>query len=108
MPEAVRLLRKAPLGDFIAFPAEIIRTSANTLEYAIKELQSSNPAVRQIGLRRLVGFTTTAAVAGPATAELARLGAGVTKDAYDALTRTQPEWSQNNNLIITSVEEKRS
>ena len=30
----------------------------------------------------------------------------MTKDAYDALTRTQPEWSQNNNLIITSVEEK--
>ena len=78
-----------------------------TLEYAIKELQSSNPAVRQIGLRRLIGFTTTAAVAGPATAELARLGAGVTKDAYDALTRTQPEWSQNNNLVITSVEEKK-
>lgn len=107
VPEAVRLLRKAPLGDFIAFPAEIIRTSANTLEYAIKELQSPNPAIRQIGLRRLVGFTTTAAVAGPATAELARLGAGVTKDAYDALTRTQPEWSQNNNLVITSVEEKK-
>lgn len=106
VPEAVRLLRKAPLGDFIAFPAEIIRTSANTLEQAIKELQSPNPAIQKIGLRRLVGFTTTAAVAGPATAELARFASGVSKDAYDALTRTQPDWSKNNNLVITSVEER--
>lgn len=106
VPEAIKILRKAPLGNFIAFPAEIIRTSGNTLRYAIKELQSSNPAVREIGMRRLMGFTTTTAVAGPATASLAAYAAGVSKDALEALQRVVAPWDKDATLIVTSTDNK--
>jgi len=103
VPEAIKLLRKAPLGNFIAFPAEIIRTSANTLRYAIKELQSPNSKVRDIGMRRLMGFTATTAVAAPAAQGLGMYLAGVTQEQMDALQRRVAPWSRNSTLIPTSV-----
>jgi len=52
-------LRKLPVGNFISFPAEIIRTGFNTLDTAMKELSSSIPEIRQIGMRRLMGSLGT-------------------------------------------------
>ena len=56
VPEIVRMIRRSPLGNFIAYPAEIIRTSVNILEQAIKEVASNNPEVRARGMERLLGF----------------------------------------------------
>ena len=106
VPEAIRILRKAPLGNFIAFPAEIIRTSGNTLRYAIRELQSANPAIRDIGMRRLIGFTSTAGIAGPATAQLAAYAGGVGQDALDALYRVVAPWDQDATLVVTSTDKE--
>ena len=39
--EFVKGLRKLPIGNFVAFPAEIIRTSANIVETALKEINYS-------------------------------------------------------------------
>ena len=103
VPEAIKLLRRAPFGNFIAFPAEIMRTSANTLSYAIKELQSANPKVRDIGMRRLMGFVTTTAVAAPAAQSLGMYLGGVAQEQMDALQRRVAPWSRNSTLIPTSV-----
>jgi hypothetical protein len=103
VPEAIRLLRKAPFGNFIAFPAEIIRTSANTLSYAAKELASDNQKIREIGMRRLMGFMSTAAVTGPAVQGTAMLALGVGQEQMDALQRRVADWSRASTLIPTSV-----
>ena len=34
----IKGLRKLPVGNFVAFPAEIIRTSANIVDTALKEI----------------------------------------------------------------------
>ena len=107
VPEAVKSWRKLPFGNFIAFPAEIIRTSSNTLKYAIRELQSENRAVRDIGMRRLVGFTLTAGVAGPALQQLGMYATGVAQDQMEALQRRVAPWSRASTLIPTSVEVKK-
>ena len=52
-------LRRLPVGNFISFPAEIIRTGFNTLDTAMKELGSNIPEIRQIGMRRLMGSLGT-------------------------------------------------
>ena len=57
--EAIKSFRQLPVGNFVSFPAEIIRTGFNTLETAMKELSSNIPEVREIGMRRLMGALTT-------------------------------------------------
>ena len=57
--EVIQNLRKLPIGNFISFPAEIIRTGFNTLDIAMKELSSSIPEIREIGMRRLMGSLGT-------------------------------------------------
>jgi hypothetical protein len=118
VPEAIKLLRKAPLGNFIAFPAEIIRTSANTLSYAAKELGTSASAfknlspeaaeaaaskIREIGMRRLLGFMGTVGVAGPAVQGIGMYALGVGQEQMDALQRRVANWSRASTLVPTSV-----
>ena len=62
VPEFIKRLRQMPFGNFIAFPAEIIRTSGNIYGRAIKELASESPEMRAIGMRRLMGSITVDAV----------------------------------------------
>jgi hypothetical protein len=52
--------RRSPLGNFVSFPAEIIRTSANIMEEGLKQIK--NPIFARNGYERLFGaaFTWTA------------------------------------------------
>jgi len=43
VPDFVKGLRQLPVGNFVSFPAEIVRTSGNILGRSIKELASDNP-----------------------------------------------------------------
>ena len=58
VPEAIQALRRFPVGNFIAFPAEIIRTSGAVYGRAMKELGNESAAIRSIGMRRLLGSLT--------------------------------------------------
>ena len=64
----IKGLRKFPVGNFVAFPSEIIRTSANIVDTALKEINYStvingktvNP-LRSRGIQRLTGMAATTA-----------------------------------------------
>ncbi len=106
VPQFVKGMRKLPLGNFIAFPAEIMRTSANTLKQALDEIASDTPQLREIGMRRLTGLTATTIVAPAAIQSMAMTLAGVTQEQIDAVRRSAPPWSRNGRIIPTSVDEK--
>ena len=59
IPKGIRQLTYLPLGNFVSFPAEIIRTSANIVKQASKEITSGNTILRNRGIKRLAGFTGT-------------------------------------------------
>ena len=55
----IKALREMPVGNFVAFPAEIARTSANIITQSFKEIKSGNSVLRNRGLQRLAGFSFT-------------------------------------------------
>jgi hypothetical protein len=59
VPSIVRNWRRLPVGNFVAFRSETIRNIYNTLAYGTRELTSSNPFLRQMGARRLIGLNAT-------------------------------------------------
>lgn len=55
VPRVVQSLRLLPIGNFVAFPAEMIRTSANIFSVGLKEIASGIPQLQVMGLKRLAG-----------------------------------------------------
>jgi hypothetical protein len=60
VPPTIKQLRYLPVGNFVSFPAEIMRTSANMLKQSAKEIGSGNDVIRRRGLQRLAGISTGA------------------------------------------------
>ena len=104
--EIVRTLKYAPvIGNFTAFPAEIIRNSANTLERAVIELTSNSVELQKVGMRRLTGglVTTVGLPAGLTATALALTGAE--QEQIDAYKRSfAPPWEKTATLIPTGTD----
>jgi hypothetical protein len=93
----IKGLRRSPLGNFVSFPAEIIRTSHNIVQQGIREVK--DPALRSIGARRLLGFGTAVTTIPPALVEIFRGMYGITRDELAAMRRFLPEWSRESTII---------
>mgnify|MGYP003642101716 CR=1 FL=1 len=105
VPEIIRQLRVLPLGNFIAFPAEIIRTSGNTLQRAIKEVASESPEIREIGMRRLAGMATVNYAGGRVISSIGHTLTGSSEDQTEAYKRSfAPEWERNSQLIPVATD----
>ena len=55
VPPVIQALRKFPLGNFVSFPAEMIRTTTTNIALGLKMSSHPNIMIRQMGLRRLMG-----------------------------------------------------
>ena len=95
--DTVRALRRLPLGTFMSFPSEILRTTTNAAQRAIREIK--NPALRNIGLKRLLGLSTVLAVAPYGIQKGFQGIYGVTNEQLDALKQYLPEWSKNSTIL---------
>jgi hypothetical protein len=103
----IKGLRQLPFGNFVSFPAEIMRTTTNILGRALKEIKYEhkladgrvvNP-LKSIGYKRLFGLGTTVVAVPYGTAEAAKAIYNVSEDEMDAMRRFVPEWSKNSTLI---------
>ena len=75
IPKGLKALRNMPFGNFVAFPAEITRTSLNIVKQASKEITSGNAVMAKRGKQRLAGFVTTnSATYGAAHASYSLMG----------------------------------
>ena len=100
--EALRTGPAALLGNFIAFPTEIVRTSANILALGFKEAKSSNSTIRKRGWTRLAGYGTAAYGVGAAAQLIGKAISDVDDEDIEAARKFLPDWAQNN-LIIPIV-----
>jgi hypothetical protein len=108
VPAIIKNIRNLPLGNFVAFPAEILRTSAHLIEIGARELTSSNPFIRQMGARRLVGASAVFGGTGKIIESAAEKITGVTSEKMEAFQRSvAPDYQKNSNLIpLTESDEK--
>ena len=100
VPEAIKAIRKLPFGNFVSFPAEMIRTTFNILNVGAKEIASNNEALRQIGYRRMIGAGFTLGGAGTSTLNLASALTGTTLEELDAYKRSfAAPWNKDSILL---------
>ena len=113
IPKAFKSARVLPLGNFIAFPLEMIRNGKNILKYAwkdasgqtAKELGITDPKLikelQNIGLKRAAGMTS-AIVAGDAMKHQSMQIFGITSEQDAALnTSGLPPWESFQSRIYT-------
>jgi hypothetical protein len=103
----IKGLRKLPFGNFVSFPAEILRTSTNIVKRGLDEITTQvkndkGELVRPlagIGYQRLIGMATTSIAVPTAVAEAAKVLYDVADEELEALRRYVPLWSKNSTLI---------
>ena len=120
----VKAARMAPVGNFMSFPSEMIRTTTNIAEQGLKEVRHSKPTrgsnispvvweigkgfvkndsiaagTYRTGITRLSGMATTLTVVPTAVVEGAKALYDVTEDEINALRQFVPEWSKNSTLV---------
>jgi len=88
VPQVIQDLRKLPFGNFVSFPAEMIRTTHNIISIGLKEATSSNPQLRQMGYRRLLGAFVTLGGAEKGVSAIAQNLTGITTEQIDAYKRS--------------------
>ena len=127
----VKTARILPIGNFMSFPSEIIRTTTNIAEQGLKEMKHSRPTKGSnvtpyvidaetgqlikndamdrgtygTGFKRLSGMATTLTVVPAATVEGAKWIYDVSEDEIQALRQFVPEWSKNSTLIPIRTED---
>mgnify|MGYP003134449470 CR=1 FL=1 len=100
VPKIIQNIRNLPLGNFIAFPAEILRTGTHLLTIGSRELMSANPFIRQMGARRLLGASAVFGGTGSIIAGTAEKITGVNQEKMEAFKRSiAPDFQKNSTLI---------
>ena len=93
----VKFLRFSPIGNFVSFPAEIIRTGINTAKQGFKEIGDEN--LRSIGFKRLAGLGTFGFAMGEGAVLAGQLAYGVSNKTINSLKEFLPGWSENSNIV---------
>ena len=106
VPEIIKELKYIPvIGNFTAFPAEIIRNTVNTMSRGIKELTSNSAELQKVGARRIAGgLTTTVGIPAGLTATALSL-TGAEQEQVDAYKRSfAAPWEKTATMIPTGTD----
>jgi len=107
VPQFIKRLRAAPLGNFVAFPAEIVRTTTNSLSRAIDELASGLPELQAIGMRRLMGGMAVSYLVPKGVKEFAKYMTGADDEQIDAYKRSfAAPWERNADLVPIATDKQ--
>ena len=99
----IQKLRRFPIvGSFVSFPAEIIRTSMNTVSYIGKDWKEGR---RALAAKRMVGASVAAASAY-AMQEFAKGLLDIDEDEEEGYRQMMPWWSENSNVVFLGKDKK--
>jgi hypothetical protein len=98
---ALKYMRRMPVGDFISFPAEMVRITKNLAKYTFNDIKSGNPALRKEGLKRLGGMTA-AGLGGDIAVSHSMNVMGISEDQAKAIDKIGAEYERGVPKIFTS------
>jgi hypothetical protein len=98
VPEYVKELRRLPVGPFISFPAEVLRTQVNVFKLGFKETRSSNKEIQKIGAKRLAAALTVHSLSFVGLQAIASM-LGITEEEREAANRVAYPWDKSGLLI---------
>ena len=103
VPELIKALRKLPLGNFVSFTAEILRTGFASASIALKHIASENPALREIGYRSLAGQAITLGALNKGVEGIGYAMTNVTQGNVDSYQQFfAPDYMKYSSLVPTS------
>ena len=106
VPRAIQAVRATPLGNFVSFPAEMLRTTANTLRTNLREIASDDVALREMGYRGLMGQFITLGGASMATKELYGAATGITQEMLEKYKAfVGPDFQRNSDIVAITKPE---
>jgi hypothetical protein len=95
----IKSMRRTPLGNFMSWPASVIRSGLKTFELAQKEIK--DPILHSQGVKRMMTFGTVTAASLPAIQSMVHGVYGVTNKMVAAARFFVPDFSRNSTLILT-------
>jgi len=93
----VKGVRKSPLGNFVGWTSEQIRTFPNAVRQALSEI--NDPIFAKMGWQRLVGMSTTLATIPPLAVWGFMQAYGFTEKKLDALREFLPSFSSRSTVL---------
>ena len=110
VPRAVQTIRKVPFfGNFVGFTSEMWRNSYQILRRGTGEMASSNPYIRQMGARRLMGYLSTVGALVPVAYQTALMMTGVKDEIIQAYKeRFSPEFQKGHTLIPLAAQDEKT
>jgi hypothetical protein len=98
----IKSMRRTPLGNFMSWPASVIRSGLKTFELAQKEIK--DPILHSQGVKRMMTFGTVTAASLPAIQSMVHGMYGITNKMVAASRYFVPDFSRNSTLILTQDE----
>ena len=101
VPPAIQGLRNIPLiGNFVSFPAEMLRTGATSIAMSLRNIRSDNQAIRQMGYKQLIGAYLALKGIGKGAHAISNFVTGNSEEQWEAYKRSgAAPWDKNSNLI---------
>jgi hypothetical protein len=115
VPKIVKTISKGLfMGNFLSFPVESVRTQYNSMALALKEINSGNPRLKNVGLTRLAGAAAYNAIfSGMVYYSYSLAAAGLTgmlgvlngddedeTENAKAISRYVPQWNMKTDKYI--------
>ena len=100
VPPAIQSIRKLPLGNFVAFPAEILRTATRIMDFNLKQMAHPNPRIRQMGIKASISTPLAFGGLGVGVTALSQSLTGTSPEQWSAYQRSfAADWDRNANLV---------
>ena len=101
VPKAIKNLGGTVFGDFVSFPAEVVRVTKNLGKYTYDDLLSGDPVLQQMAAKRLAGMTVVG-MGGDLLSDFSRNMAGITDEQEAGINTIVQPWEYNQDRIYLS------